>query len=84
MEYQELYRQTYAALRRQTEAELRERAQHLYQTRPEANWRQFVALVEFCWQLSPAQSDYQHRDKIMTWAQYFERVQKLEAWRQRG
>ncbi len=83
MEHQELYREVYAALRQQHEAELRERALHVYQTRPQTNWRQFVALVEFCWQLSPVQSDYQRRDKIKTWAEYFKRVQKLEAWRQR-
>lgn len=82
MEHKELYREVYAALRRQNKAELRERAQHVYQASPETNWRQFVSLVEFCWQLSPTQSNYQRSEKINAWTRYLARVQKLEAWRQ--
>lgn len=81
MEHQELYRQAYAALRQQNEAELRERALHPYCARPEANWQQFVEIVEFCWQIAPVQSDYQRAEKLNAWAGYFERVQKLTRWR---
>jgi hypothetical protein len=81
MEHKELYRQAYAALREQNEAELRERAQHPYRTHPETNWQQFVELVEFCWRIAPAQSDYQRYEKLNAWARYFERVEKLAVWR---
>ena len=77
----ELYRQAYEQYRQWNEAELIERARNAGKLSPAEAWRQYVALVEFCWKLCPQQSDWQRELKLADVAQYYERVKKLEAWR---
>ena len=41
-----------------------------------------MELVEFCWKLCPQQSETQRREKLAALERYYERVRRMEAWRQ--
>lgn len=76
----ELYRQAYQAFREWSKAYERVRArEHLS---PAELWQRYVALVEFCWRLCPQPSAHQRSEKIAALNRYYERVQRLEHWRQ--
>jgi hypothetical protein len=77
----ELYRQAYQQYRRWNEAELVDRARNAGQLAPEVAWRQYVALVEFCWKLYPEQSEWQRKQKLADLERYYASLRKLEAWR---
>ncbi len=77
----ELYRQAYQQYRRWNQAELVDRARNAGKLSPSEAWRQYVALVEFCWKLYPQQSEWQRKQKLQDLARYHERVRTLEAWR---
>ncbi|MGB9775692.1 MAG: hypothetical protein ACPL7C_03955 [Anaerolineae bacterium] len=76
-----LYRQAYEQYRRWNEAEERDRARHAGRLSPEAAWRQYVELVEFCWKLCPQPSEAQRREKLAALERYYESVRRMEAWR---
>jgi hypothetical protein len=80
----DLYRQGYKSFREYNEAELRERIRNSDQRPPEQAWRQFVALWEFGRQMKLKQSPKQREQKLAALARYYDRVQKLEAWRAAG
>jgi ABC-type branched-subunit amino acid transport system substrate-binding protein len=77
-----IIREAQAAYRQWNEAELRERLHAADKPSTQETWRQYVALVEFCWKLAPEPSEWQHAQKQEALAQYYERIQKFEAWRQ--
>lgn len=77
----ELYRKAYEQYRRWNEAELADRARNAGRLSPAEAWQQYIALVEFCWKLSPEQSEWQREQKLADLARYHERVKRLEAWR---
>jgi len=77
-----IIREAQAAYRQWNEAELRERLYAADKLSTQETWRQYVALVEFCWKLAPQQSEQQRTQKAAALAQYYDRIQKLEAWRQ--
>lgn len=77
----ELYRQTYERFRKLNEAELVERAYNAGKLSPREAWRQYVALVEFCWKLCPEPSEWQRKQKLADLERYYANVRKLEAWR---
>ncbi|MBN1890146.1 MAG: hypothetical protein JW850_19265 [Thermoflexales bacterium] len=77
----ELYKRMYAAYRQWNKAELAEQVRNAGQLAPAQAWRRYVELVELCWKLSPPQSEAQQKQKTAELARYYERVQKLEAWR---
>jgi GH24 family phage-related lysozyme (muramidase) len=76
-----LYRQAYEQYRQWNEAELAERARNAGRLTPEQAWRQYVALVEFCWKMCPQQSEWQRVQKLADLDRYYAAVRKLEAWR---
>lgn len=78
----ELYRQAYALYRQWNEAEMVDRARNAGKLSPAEAWRQYVALVEFCWKLCPQQSDWQRTRHLADLDRYYARIQKLETWRQ--
>ena len=41
-------------------------------------WRRYVALVEFCWRLSPQSSQHQRDEKLAAFDRYYAAVQRLE------
>lgn len=77
----ELYRQVYASYRQWNHDELVDRARNAGSLSPERAWQQYVALVEFAWKLCPQPSQWQQAQKAADLARYYERVQKMEAWR---
>jgi hypothetical protein len=77
-----LYRQAYESLRQWQEAKDAERARESALLSPAEGWRRYVELVEFCWHLCPEQSPHERQEKLEALNRYYERVQKLEAWRQ--
>lgn len=77
-----LYRQAYRSLREWGEAAERTRPRE--QVSLAEAWQRYVALVEFCWRLSPQPGEHQRREKIEALNRYYARVQKLEEWRRRN
>jgi hypothetical protein len=77
----DLYRQAYEQYRQWNEAELAERVRNAGKLSPQEAWRQYVALVEFCWKMCPQQSEWQHKQKLADLDRYYAAVRKLEAWR---
>lgn len=77
-----LYRRAYEQYRQWNEAREAERARDGGRLSPEEAWRRYVELVEFCWKLCPQQSETQRREKLAALERYYERVRRMEAWRQ--
>lgn len=76
-----LYRQAYQQYQDMEAHEQRNRRSQQERLSPLKAWQQYVDLVEFCWKLCPSQSKYQRHEKLAALDRYYERVQKLEAWR---
>jgi hypothetical protein len=77
----ELYRKAYASLRQWSEAKVIERvliAEHLS---PTERWRRYAGLWAFAVTISPPQSEWQQAQTAGAWAEYYDRIQKFEAWR---
>jgi hypothetical protein len=77
----DLYRKALEFYRQWNKAELSHRIRTAGQLTPEEGWQQYVALVEFCWELCPQQSEWQQKQKIEDINRYYVRVKRLEAWR---
>lgn len=76
-----LYRKAFEYYRQWNQAELIDRIRHAGKLKPEEGWEQYVALVEFCWQICPQQSERQQKQELDDLERYHTRVQRLEAWR---
>jgi len=79
----ELYRQALSWYRQWNEAETRARIEEARQLSSVEAWRRFVDLVEFCWRISPEQTELQRREKLSAVDRYYERLQRFETWRKR-
>ncbi|MFQ5822641.1 MAG: hypothetical protein ACE5JB_01140 [bacterium] len=77
----DLYRKALEFYRQWNETELIERIHNAGKLTPEKGWQRYVALVEFCWQLCPQQSERQRTQKLREIDRYYARVKRLEAWR---
>ncbi|HLE30119.1 MAG TPA: hypothetical protein VI793_18490 [Anaerolineales bacterium] len=77
----ELYRKVYAAHRQWSEEKLLYQIRHESALSSREAWERYAALVEFCWRIAPESGDWERKQKLIALAQYYERVQKLEAWR---
>lgn len=77
----ELYRRAYELHRVWNEYEEAERVRKAGTLPPGEAWRRYVDLVEFCWRLAPEQSAVQRAEHLAALDLYYERVQRLEAWR---
>ena len=77
-----IIREAQEAYRQWNEAELRDRLHSTDKPSSLVTWRQYVSLVEFCWKLAPQQSEWQRAQKMAALSEYYERIKKLEAWRQ--
>lgn len=73
-----LYQQAYRSYRQWNEAEADARARDAGQLTPAEAWRRYVALVEFCWRLSPEPSQHQREEKLAALDRYYAAVQRLE------
>jgi hypothetical protein len=76
-----LYQQAYRSYRQWNEAEANARARDAHMLTPGEAWRRYVALVEFCWRLSPQPSQHQRDEKLAAFDCYYAAVQRLEEWR---
>jgi len=73
-----LYQQAYRSYRQWNEAEANARARDARMLTPDEAWRRYVALVEFCWRLSPEPSQHQREEKLAALDRYYAAVQRLE------
>ncbi len=73
-----LYQQAFRAYREWNEIEAAGRARDAGQLAPSEAWRRYVALVEFCWRLSPEPSQHQRQEKLAALDRYYTAVQRLE------
>ncbi len=73
-----LYRQAYEQYRQWNEAELAERLRNAGKLTPEQAWRQYVALVEFCWKMCPQQSEWQRKQKLEILTEYQRLLAKVK------
>ena len=79
----DLYRAADRLYREWNQAKAEDQARHAAELSPTEAWRQYVALVEFCWQLSPRQSDTERAEKMAMLERYTSRVRQMETWRER-
>ena len=79
----ELYRQAYQQYDQWNKARAADRIRNAGQLSPTEAWRRYVELVEFCWRLSPRQSQQQREQRLADWDRYYDRVRRLEAWRKK-
>ena len=77
-----LYREALEAYRQWNEAELIARAREAPGRDAQAGWREFNDLWAFARLTGAKQSSLQRRQKLEAIDRYYERVKKLEAWRQ--
>ncbi len=80
----ELYRQAREYYRQWNEAELRERVRNAGQRPSQESWQQYISLWEFGQQMKLKPSQWQQEEKQAALARYYDRVQRLEAWRCAG
>ena len=73
-----LYQQAYRSYRQWNEAEAAGRARDAATLTSAEAWRRYVALVEFCWRLSPQPSQHQRDEKLAALDRYYAAVQRLE------
>jgi hypothetical protein len=72
------YRQAYRSYRQWNEAEANARARDAAVLTSVEAWRRYVALVEFCWRLSPGPSQHQREEKLEALDRYYAAVERLE------
>jgi hypothetical protein len=73
-----LYQQAYRSCRQWNEAEANARARDARMLTADEAWRRYVALVEFCWRLSPEPSQHQREEKLAALDRYYAAVQRME------
>lgn len=78
----QLYRRALEEYRQWNEAELKARAQNAANRDPDAGWREFNDLWAFARAMGAEQSLIQRKRKLEALHLYYERVKRLEAWRQ--
>ena len=75
----EAYRKAQEYYRQWNEAELKERIRNAGKLTPEEGWEQYRSLVEFCWKLSPQQSEWQQKKKLEAITSYYDKIKKFQA-----
>ena len=73
-----LYQHAYHSYRQWNEAEAHARARDAAMLTSVEAWQQYLALVEFCWRLSPQSSQHQRDEKLAAFDRYYAAVQRLE------
>ncbi|HRQ39481.1 MAG TPA: hypothetical protein PLD25_16355 [Chloroflexota bacterium] len=77
----ELYRWAQEQIREWNLAEQRDRYLTAHERTPEKSWQEYLSLWEFARRRNYKQSLRQQSEKHAALVGYYERVQKLEAWR---
>ncbi len=76
-----LYRWAYQQYQQWNKIEATERVLNAGHLSPPEAWCRYVDLVEFCWRLSPHQSQQQREQRLANWDEYYNRIRQLEVWR---
>jgi hypothetical protein len=74
---------TLAQYRAWNDAEWCERVRNAGKKSPAQKWHEFLDLMEFGMQIKPQPSKHEQRQKMEMWNQYYQRIQRFEAWRKR-
>ena len=77
-----LYQRAYRSYRQWNEAEAAGRARDAVMLPSIEAWRRYVALVEFCWRLSPQPS--QHTNVTKSWRHWIATMRPYSDWRSGG
>jgi hypothetical protein len=77
----DLYRQAYEYYRRWNEAELRERIQNAGMQTSQEKLLIYLELWDFFSKMGAKVSSYQRSQKLAALNLYYDRLQKMEAWR---
>jgi hypothetical protein len=78
----ELYRQAQHSYKEWNQVELAERVRNAGELTPQQGWERYVGLWEFCMKIAPQPSQQQRLQRIADLVRYYQRMQKVEAWRQ--
>lgn len=79
---EELYRRARQLYSEWNQVELQERVRNAGKLTPQQGWRHYVGLWEFCMKIAPQPSQQQRQQRIADLELYYQRMQKIEAWRQ--
>jgi len=79
----ELYRQAQKWYRQINDAELTERVRNAGKLSPQENFQIFLDLWEFVHSTKTPIGKWQFQEKIASHAQYYSRLKKMEAWREK-
>jgi hypothetical protein len=79
----ELYRNAYRLYREWNEEELQWRVRNAGKLTPQAAWRKYVDLWEFCMKIAPPPSEQQLKKRAIEQKDYYDRMRKFESWRNR-
>jgi hypothetical protein len=77
----ELYRKTYAAYREWSEAKHHAMIQEAVALTSTERWARYVDMWEFGWHMYCQQAPTVSQKNLEYTLQYYDRIQKLEAWR---
>jgi hypothetical protein len=77
----ELYQEAFETIRQWKLAERAERAKNAGKRTPLECWRAYVAWWEFLMSIAPEISEAQQARRLADWAEYYEQMQRFEAWR---
>jgi len=77
----ELYQMAYDTYRQWNLAERAERAYHAGTRSSLSCWKEYVAWWEFIMRIAPEISDSQQCKRLAEWVDYYDRIQRFEAWR---
>jgi hypothetical protein len=78
----DLYRWARQSYLEWNRAELMKRVQKAGNITAQQGWKQYVGIWEFCMKLAPQPSQQQRRERLANLDRYYQRMQKIEAWRQ--
>lgn len=78
-----LYQEWYQSMRQWNEAELIDRIHNAGKLTPQQGWEQYQGLAHFALNYCPEPGEWQQQQKMKDLAHYYERIRKLEAWRQK-
>jgi hypothetical protein len=77
-----LYHQARQSYLQLNQAELLARVHNVGGLTPRQAWVQYAGLWELCLKLAPQPSQYQRLERVADLERYYQRMQKIESWRQ--
>jgi hypothetical protein len=78
----DLYRQARQSYQEWNRAELSARVHNAGNLTAQQAWKQYAGLWELCMKIAPQPSQQQRFERVVDLQRYYQRMQKIEAWRQ--